>query len=125
MHEVVPRVVAIAVSIVIAAITNMGTVSAYNSGHGGHLQGISPCLSGKWIYLALFAGIAFGLNNKMTLYLCGIMDSAVFFPVYNVGALLLNTFSGIVIFREKLSKRQIVGIAIGIVSVLCLCNPFA
>ena len=85
----------------------------------------TPCLSGKWIYLALFAGIAFGLNNKMTLYLSGIMDSAVFFPVYNVGALLLNTFSGIVIFREKLSKRQIVGIAVGIVSVLCLCNPFA
>jgi hypothetical protein len=39
MHEVVPWVVAIAVSIVIAAMTNMGTVSAYNSGHGGICKG--------------------------------------------------------------------------------------
>ena len=79
----------------------------------------------KWIYLALLAGIGFSLNNKICLYLSGAMDSAIYFPSFNVCALLLNTASGVFIFREKLSKRQLAGIIIGILSVLCLCNPFS
>ncbi len=78
------------------------------------------------ILLTLIAvcGICAALNNKWNLYLSGVMDSAVFFPVVNGGGLILTTLSAVFLFRERLGGRQWIGIVLGILSVLCLCNPF-
>ena len=63
--------------------------------------------------------------NKWNLYLSGVMDSAVFFPVVNGGGLILTTLSAVVLFRERLRVKQWVGMLIGTAAVICLCNPFA
>ncbi len=82
--------------------------------------------SSVWLVLALIAvcGVCAALNNKWNLYLSGVMDSAVFFPVVNGGGLILTTLSAVLLFRERLGGRQWIGIVLGILSVLCLCNPF-
>lgn len=72
----------------------------------------------------LICGAAFAVNNKLNLYLSGVMDSAVFFPIVNGGGLVLTTLAAVLVFREKLSKKQWVGVAVGILSVLFLCNTF-
>ena len=79
-----------------------------------------------WILLALIAvcGVCAALNNKWNLYLSGVMESVVFFPVVNGGGLILTTLSALLLFRERLGRRQWIGIVLGILSVLCLCNPF-
>ena len=73
--------------------------------------------------LALFAlvGVCSALNNIINLHLSGVMDSAVFFPIVNGGNMLLVTSLAAIIYKEKFSILQWVGIACGIASLLCLC----
>jgi len=77
------------------------------------------------LVLVAAAGFCAALNNKWNMYLSGIMDSAVFFPLVNGGGLVLTTISAVLFFREKLSLRQWFGMLLGVLSVICLCNPFS
>ena len=74
--------------------------------------------------LMVISGVCIAINNKLNLFLSGVMDSAIFFPVVNGVGLILTSLAAFLIFREKLTKRQWIGLALGIVAVLCLCNPF-
>ena len=85
--------------------------------------------SDKKTLVLLFAtmaasGIFGALNNQFNLYLCGVIPAAIFFPIVNGGHLILTTLSALVFFKEKLTVRQWIGIGIGVVSVVLLCNPF-
>ena len=77
------------------------------------------------IALMLLVGGGCAVNNKLNLYLSGVLDSAVFFPIVNGGGLVLTTFASSVLFKEKLNTKQWIGLIVGIVSVLFLANPFA
>lgn len=77
------------------------------------------------IGIMLASGICVAANNKFNLYLSGVMDSAVFFPIVNGGGLVLTTLAAVVLFKEKLTLKQWLGVVLGIVSVVFLCNPFA
>ena len=81
----------------------------------------------NWLLLGglVLAGCTVAVNNKLNLYLSGVMDSAVFFPIVNGGGLVLTTLGAVLIFKEKLSIKQWCGVIIGILSVILLCNPFA
>ena len=76
-----------------------------------------------WPCLFIVTGAAVAINNKLNLYLSGTMDSAVFFPIVNGGGLILTILASALLFRERLAWRQWIGVAIGIVSVLIICNP--
>ena len=54
----------------------------------------------------IIAGIGTALNHLINLYLSGAMESAVFFPVMSGGELIFVTVASILIFKEKLSKKQ-------------------
>lgn len=73
----------------------------------------------------LLSGLCIAVNNKLNLYLSGVMASAVFFPIVNGGGLVLTTLAAVILFKEKLTKKQIFGIIVGIGSVIFLCNPFS
>lgn len=77
----------------------------------------------SWWLFALMAvgGGCAAVNNKLNLYLSGVMDSAVFFPIVNGGGLVLATVAALVVFHEKLTKKQWCGVVVGTLSVLCLC----
>lgn len=75
------------------------------------------------LIIIVASGIFAAINNILNLYLSGIMESAVFFPVVNVGGLILTTFTAVFLFQERLTQRQWIGIVLGIVSVFFLCNP--
>lgn len=76
------------------------------------------------VILMIISGVFVALNNKLNLYLSGVLDSAVFFPVVNGGGLLLTSVAAVVIFKEKLTIKQWAGLFIGIIAVLLICNPF-
>lgn len=83
----------------------------------------------KRTYTLLIAGMVIGgicvaANNKLNLYLSGIMDTAVFFPVVNGGGLILTSLAAFIVFKEKLSLQKWIGLIIGIIAVVLLCNPF-
>jgi drug/metabolite transporter (DMT)-like permease len=73
------------------------------------------------LFLMLVSGVCGAVNNKLNLYLSGVIDSVVFFPVVNGGGLVLTTLASLLIFKERLRTKQWIGILFGIASVLCLC----
>ena len=81
---------------------------------------------GSWlpVILLLGGGVCAAVNNKLNLYLSGVMESAVFFPVVNGGGLVLTTAAAVLFFRERLTRRQWIGLSLGILSVIFVCNPF-
>ena len=75
------------------------------------------------VFMAI-CGICVAANNKMNLFLSGVIDSAIFFPIVNGGGMILSTLTSIFIFKEKFNMQKCIGIAIGVVAVVLLCNPF-
>ncbi len=75
--------------------------------------------------IMILSGVCVAINNKLNLYLSGVMESAVFFPIVNGGGLVLATLAAVLLFKERLSKKQWLGVVVGIASVVFLCNPFA
>lgn len=72
------------------------------------------------VILMIFTGVAIGSINEINLYLSGVMNPVIFFPVVNGGVILLSGIAAILIFKEKLSVKQWIGIVTGFVSILCL-----
>ena len=72
----------------------------------------------KSIIVPICLGVCVGALNLLNLNLSGKIPSVILFPVYNVGSLLLTTVISSVIYKDKISKRQSVGFAIGIVAIL-------
>lgn len=77
-----------------------------------------------FLVLTLINGVAVATNHKLNLYLSGVMESAVFFPIVNGGGLVTTTLAAVIIFKERLSVKQWIGILFGTASVVFLCNPF-
>lgn len=77
-------------------------------------------IKSKVTWLALGAGLILGATNKINLYLSGVLPSIFFFPIVNGGVIILSGIASIVVFKEKLNKKQIAGIVIGIVSICLL-----
>lgn len=71
--------------------------------------------------LFIGAGVGIALNNLINLYLSGVVDSAIFFPVVNGGGLILITIASFIFFKEKLTVRQRIGMSFGIAATLLLC----
>lgn len=69
----------------------------------------------------LLNGICFAVLNRLNLYLSGVVDSAVFFPIVNGGSLILTMIAAIVVFRERLTRKQWIGIVLGVLAVFFLC----
>ncbi len=69
------------------------------------------------LYGLLNAGVNLGV---MELSSSGMINQSIFFPVISVGSLVLITLASLLFFKERLSKMQYAGIAVGIVSIVLL-----
>ena len=58
--------------------------------------------------------------NVINLKLSGIIPSQLFFPLINGSVIILTSFASLILFKEKLSNKQLVGLFGGIVSLICL-----
>ena len=75
----------------------------------------------KEVLFALLAGICIYIPNVFNLRLSGILPSQIFFPVINGGNIILTSLAALVLFREKLTLRQAIGLVGGIVSLILIC----
>lgn len=75
----------------------------------------------KEYILAIVCGICVFINNIFNLELSGVLPSQLFFPVVNGVPLVLSSIVAIVIFKEKITLVQGIGLAGGIVSLVALC----
>lgn len=66
------------------------------------------------------SGIIVALYGLTNLTLAGTLDSLIYYPVANGGALLFTVLISVVLFKEKCTKRHIFGFAIGLIAILLL-----
>lgn len=74
--------------------------------------------AGFWLYL--ICGIANGLANFLVVFLSLRVAASVMFPVISAGGIVLAFLISLFVYKEKLSKWQILGSALGLVSVIFL-----
>ena len=65
-------------------------------------------------------GACFGLCNLLNTILAGQLDSAVFFPVLNIGTIFFSIVSGIIFYKEKISRNDFVVFFLGIISIILI-----
>ncbi len=86
------------------------------------VKGVRPTVhresKGKIAALTLSIGITHGMVNMLNLFLSGQFDGALFYPVVNGGTVMTTILLSFIVFRERFSKRRVVSIAFGILS-LC------
>lgn len=71
-------------------------------------------------FMAAGAGIAFGSCNLLNTALAGMLPSVVFFPVLNIGVILLTMLCSIIILNEQVQKRDAFVLILGGMSILLL-----
>lgn len=75
---------------------------------------------------SLFAGVLIGFVNYFSMYFVirclneKIFSPSVFFPVNNMGILAISTFAAFLIFKEKLSKTNWIGIVLALFSIFII-----
>ena len=72
----------------------------------------------------MICGIGVAGNNALNLYLSGVTDTAIFFPIVNGVPLLCSLLVSFILFKEKLKKKQLWGLLVGIVAIVCLFFKF-
>ena len=51
-------------------------------------------------------------------YALSVIDGSIVFPVYSGGTVVLSTLAGVVFFKDKLTKKQLIGMCLGLVAVV-------
>ncbi len=77
----------------------------------------------KFTYKELLGGIALGIPNYYSIYffiyaLRSSLDSSSVFIINNVAIVMLSTFLGIIFFKEKILRKNWIGIALAVVSII-------
>ena len=69
-------------------------------------------------------GASIGIPNyyasRFVLLALGKMNATIVYPVYNVGAILLVTVFGVLVFKESLNKRKKIGMILILISLILL-----
>lgn len=82
----------------------------------------------KWQMKSLFGGIALGVINFFSTYCVfhamRYFDNVVLFPIYNIGVVCLTALVGWLLFKEKLTWKNYLGLAIAIIAVVLITVRF-
>ena len=73
---------------------------------------------GRKLIFGAGIGVAFGICNLLNTILAGRFDSAVFFPLLNIGTILFSIMSGVFLFKENISKNDLAVLILGSISIL-------
>jgi len=77
--------------------------------------------SKKNIFLAFVCGLCTFCMNFLNLKLSGLLPSQLFFPVVNGSAIILSSVVSVIIFKERPTKKQVIGLVGGILSLIAIC----
>ena len=84
------------------------------------LAALSCQIGSPGILRAALCGLCLGAANIINLTLTGIIPAIIFFPVFNGGVVLSSTLLARIICREKVSKRQSLGLILGLCGIVLI-----
>lgn len=74
------------------------------------------------------AGIVLGIPNYYSIFFLikalqnKNFESSELFTFNNVGVVILSTVVGVVLFKERLSKKNLIGVALAIIGIVLVAN---
>jgi drug/metabolite transporter (DMT)-like permease len=86
----------------------------------GKAKRLEPKKIVKILPYIIAVGITLGTFQMLYNYTMTLVDGTYFFPVYSGGAIVLSTLLGVIMFKDKISKNQVVGIILGIASIVLM-----
>ena len=96
-----------------------GAASLVISGKGGSpAQPTKKQRMMKNIVIPICLGVCVGALNFLNLSLSGRLPSVILFPVSNIGGLILTSVISGIIYKDKPTKRQLVGLITGVIAIL-------
>lgn len=63
-------------------------------------------------------GIVFATCNILNTYLAGKIDSSIFFPALNIGGILFSSILGLIIYKEKLTKKDVSVLLLSVLAII-------
>lgn len=89
---------------------------------GGDAEKKQPLFSlkGRILLLVLSQTVLSVFLNINNLHLVAELPTVIFFPSYSIGGLLLTSVASCLLFKEKLSKRQLIGFGVGLAALLLI-----
>lgn len=81
---------------------------------------VSHLKNRTFVLLVLAAGITTAFGNQLALYLSARIPAVIQFPTVNGGVVFVSTIFSALVFKEKLSKRGIAGMLLGLVALVLL-----
>lgn len=107
------------IAMITAAVVSL-ILWLYNT-RGENISERKEILKPKLWAMFIYIGFVIAFTNKINLYLSNEMPSIIFFPLINGGNLILIALAGIIIFKERPSAKQLIGMLFGLAAVLLLC----
>ena len=127
VHQSSPHKDELGIFLVIAFIASAifsAVLSAYYKKGGQQITVLSGAKMKKFIIVSVICGIGIALCNQINMYLAGVMEAIIFYPVVNGAGMLLTTAAGLIFWKEKLSKKQWLGLVTGAAAIFLLCGVF-
>ena len=72
----------------------------------------------KSFVFTMLLGFCMGAINKMNTFLSGKLPSIIVFPILNGGGIILTTLISLLIFKEKISLKQKLGVGVGVLAIV-------
>lgn len=81
---------------------------------GGYLICRESVSKRNFEVMPIITGLCFGGSNVCNTMLAGRMPSAIFFPVQNISTIILSTLLGVILFKERMTPRNVFVLLLGI-----------
>lgn len=80
---------------------------------------IKDAAKNGWLYASL-AGAANGAVNLFVMILMGLMNISLIYPLISAGGILCGILMAVIIYKERLSKKQYLVVLFGVISVVLM-----
>lgn len=112
------------IAFIVSAVFSTALSIFYKRKQGDKITILQKGRIGKFIVVSIICGIGIALCNQINMYLAGVMESIIFYPVVNGAGMLLTSAAGLIIWKEKFTAKQWVGLATGAAAIFLLCGLF-
>ena len=71
-------------------------------------------------YICAISGVCNGGCNFFMMMLAGMLPASVMYPVISAGGTIATSLAALLIYKEKMSRRQLIGLGLGVLAIVFL-----
>lgn len=111
------------IAFIVSAVFSLCLMLFYQS-KGQKVTVLSSAKGKKFALVCLIGGLGVALCNQINMYLAGVMEAIIFYPVVNGASMILTAAAGLILWKERFSRKQWFGMIVGAMAIFLLCNIF-